>query len=97
INAVGFDLYTELLEEAIREIQGKPPTPEESRREPEIKVPYPAFLADEYVPDVHQRLSLYRRFSSAENENSLDLLEQELRDRFGPMPLEAQNLVWLIR
>jgi transcription-repair coupling factor (superfamily II helicase) len=97
IAAVGFDLYTELLEEAIREIQGKTPAPEQSRREPEIKVPYPAFLADTYVPDVHQRLSLYRRCSAAENEATLDLLEQELRDRFGPLPPEAQSLLWLIR
>ncbi len=97
IAAVGFDLYTELLDEAIREIQGKAPAPEESRREPEIKVPHPAFLADQYVPDVHQRLSLYRRFSAAENEAALDVLEQELRDRFGPLPPEAQNLLWLIR
>jgi transcription-repair coupling factor (superfamily II helicase) len=97
IAAVGFDLYTELLDEAIREIQGKPPSREDSRREPEIKVPHPAFLADTYVPDVHQRLSLYRRFSAAENEGVLDMLEQECRDRYGPLPVEGQNLIWLIR
>ena len=97
IAAVGFDLYTELLEEAIREIEGKPVNLEDSRREPEIKAPFPAFLADTYVPDVHQRLSLYRRFSSAHNEGEIDQLEEELRDRFGALPSEAQNLMWLIR
>jgi transcription-repair coupling factor (superfamily II helicase) len=97
IAAVGFDLYTELLEEAIREIEGTPASPEESAREPEIKVPFPAFLAEEFVPDVHQRLSLYRRFSAARDEAEIDRLEEELRDRFGQPPEEAQNLLWLIR
>ncbi|MGZ3688283.1 MAG: TRCF domain-containing protein, partial [Bdellovibrionota bacterium] len=97
INAVGFDLYTELLEEAIREIEGKPLSPEESAREPEIKAPFAAFLGEEYVPDVHQRLSLYRRFSAASQDEQIDRLEEELRDRFGALPLEAQNLMWLIR
>jgi transcription-repair coupling factor (superfamily II helicase) len=97
INAVGFDLYTELLEEAIREIQGKPQTFEESAREPEIKTPFPAFLSEEYVPDVHQRLSLYRRFSASAKDPEVDALEEEIQDRFGTPPIEAQNLLWLIR
>ena len=97
IATVGFDLYTELLEEAIRELQGKPLEPEESRREPEIRVPFAAFLGDQYVPDVHQRLSLYRRFSAATQEQEIQSLEEELKDRFGPLPPEAQNLMWLIR
>lgn len=97
IAAVGFDLYTELLDEAIREIEGKPRPPEDSRREPEIKAPFPAFLGEEYVPDVHQRLSLYRRFSAATSDGELTALEEELKDRFGALPEEAQNLLWLIR
>lgn len=97
IAAVGFDLYTELLEEAIRDIQGLPPISESSQREPEIKVPFPSYLAEEYVPDVHQRLSFYRRFSATSQESDIDLLEEELKDRFGSLPVEAQNLMWLIR
>ena len=96
IATVGFDLYTELLEEAIAELQGR--TIEESEsREPEIKTPFPAFLSEEYVPDIHQRLSLYRRCSAAKDEAEVDRLEEELADRFGPLPMEAQNLLWLIR
>lgn len=97
IAAVGFDLYTELLEEAIHELQGKPVSAEESRREPEIKAPFPAFLGENFVPDVHQRLSLYRRLSATQSDAEIDQLEEELRDRFGAPPPEAQNLVWLIR
>jgi transcription-repair coupling factor (superfamily II helicase) len=97
IAAVGFDLFTELLEEAIREIQGRPADVEDSRREPEIKGPFAAFLSEQYVPDVHQRLSLYRRLSASRTEAELLSIEEELRDRYGEIPEEAQNLMWLIR
>ncbi len=97
IAAVGFELYTELLEEAIHALQGKAPESGSQAQEPEIKVPYPAFLPDDYVPDVHQRLTFYRRLSGAPGESSLIELEQELRDRFGDLPAEGQNLIWLIR
>jgi transcription-repair coupling factor (superfamily II helicase) len=97
INAIGFDLYTELLEEAIRELQGKPLEPEESHREPEIKVPFSAFLPEDYVSDPHQRLGLYRRLSSANDEATIDEIEVELQDRFGKLPDTAKNLLWLIR
>ena len=70
---------------------------ESAAREPEIKAPFPAYLSEEYVPDVHQRLSMYRRFSAASTEEELNGLEQELRDRFGPLPAEALGLLWLIR
>ncbi|OFZ20101.1 MAG: transcription-repair coupling factor [Bdellovibrionales bacterium GWB1_55_8] len=96
IDAVGFELYTELLEEAIHDIQGRP-AEELLEREPEIKIPFPAFLDESYVPDVHQRLALYRRFSAARNDAEIDHLENELADRFGGLPAEAKNLLWLIR
>jgi len=97
IAAVGFDLYTELLEEAIRELQGQPQSEIEMQREPEIKVPFPCYLSEDYILDVHQRLSLYRRFSATTRDEEIDLLEEEMRDRFGNPPPEAQNLLWLIR
>ncbi len=97
IGAVGFDLYMELLDEAVREIQNQPPAPELNQKEPEIRTPFPAFFSDEFVPDVRQRLSLYRRFSSSRQESEIDFLEEEVRDRFGPLPMEAKNLIWIIR
>jgi transcription-repair coupling factor (superfamily II helicase) len=97
INAVGFDLYTELLEEAIRELEGKPLEAEDSHREPEIKVPFSAFLPEDYVADPQQRLGLYRRLSSASQEEQIDEIEVELQDRFGKLPEIAKNLLWLIR
>lgn len=97
IAAIGFDLYTELLEEAIRELQGKPLEAEDAHREPEIKVPFSAFLAEDYVSDPQQRLGLYRRLSGATKEEQIDEIELELQDRFGKLPETAKNLLWLIR
>jgi transcription-repair coupling factor (superfamily II helicase) len=97
IMAVGFDLYLSLLEEAIQEIRSSGGPPTEPEIEPEIKAPFPSFLPEDYVPDVHQRLSLYRRLSSAHSDADVDSLESELLDRFGPMPEPASSLLWLIR
>jgi transcription-repair coupling factor (superfamily II helicase) len=97
INAIGFDLYTEMLEEAVRELEGKPLEAEDSHREPEIKVPFSALLPEDYVQDPQQRLSLYRRLSGASHEEQIDAVEVELQDRFGKLPEAAKNLLWLIR
>lgn len=102
VAAVGFDLYTELLEEAIQEVRNeKSKTPKhhntEKTKEPEIKTPYSAFLDKSYIPDVRQRLSLYRKLSSSENEEELTELEAEITDRYGKLPKEAENLLWMIR
>jgi transcription-repair coupling factor (superfamily II helicase) len=97
IAAVGFDLYTELLEEAVLELQGKPRKVEDRKREPEIKVPFPAFLPEEFVPDLQQRLSLYRKLSAVETLTELERLEDEIHDRYGELPEQAHNLLWILR
>jgi transcription-repair coupling factor (superfamily II helicase) len=98
IQAVGFDLYLELLEEAVQEVRAEGPSDKPSQsKDPEIKAPFPAFLSEDYVPDVHQRLSLYRKLSSCSDDHQVDSLEEELRDRFGRLPSEAVSLLWLMR
>jgi len=99
IQAVGFDMYLSLLEEAIQEIRAEEQKAPQraAEREPEIKAPFSAFLSETFVPDVHQRLSLYRRLSSARGDEEIDLLEEELVDRFGALEPEASSLLWLIR
>lgn len=97
IAAVGFELYTELLEEAINEARGKPQKSAHDLREPEIKIPFSAYFSEEFIPDVHQRLSLYRRLSGSTKEGEISEIEMELTDRFGKPPPEAENLLWLIR
>ena len=89
IAEIGFDLYTQLLEEAVAEMKGEPPP---SQIEPEISLPFAALLPDDYVPDVHQRLVLYKRFSVAATEDELTDLRAELVDRYGDPPEEVDNL-----
>ena len=90
IQAVGLDLYVKLLEEAILELRGEP-----SREAPraalhlrvEMRIP-PA-----YVPETHQRLSIYKRVSQVRKEAEVDPLRAELRDRYGPPPPEVEGLL----
>jgi len=89
IAAIGFDLYTQLLEEAVREMRGEPPRTEV---EPDVNLPLAALIPDDYVPDVHQRLLFYKRFAVAANPDELSDLRAELVDRFGDAPDEVDNL-----
>jgi transcription-repair coupling factor (superfamily II helicase) len=83
IAAVGFDLYQELVSEAVRELSGEAP---EEATDPEIQVDVSAFIPEDYLPDAGQRLFFYRRLSRAETEVELDDLVAELEDRFGRSP-----------
>jgi len=95
IAAVGFDMYLELLEEAVKEARG---TYEQTKvKEPELKVPMSAYISESFIPDIQSRLSFYRKLSSATDETSLEKLEAELEDRFGKVPEETHNLLWLLR
>jgi transcription-repair coupling factor (superfamily II helicase) len=90
ITAVGFELYTEMMEEAIAELRGEERRPD---FEPELKLGIPAYIPDAYVPDENERLVLYRRFGRANTEQGLIDLRDEIRDRFGPVPTLVENLV----
>jgi transcription-repair coupling factor (superfamily II helicase) len=89
IAAIGFDLYAQMLEEAVSEMRGEPPRTE---IEPEVTLPLPALIPDDYVPDVHQRLMFYKRFSQASTPDELQDLRAELVDRFGEAPDEVDHL-----
>jgi transcription-repair coupling factor (superfamily II helicase) len=93
IEAVGFDLYAQMLEEAVAEMQGEPVR---TQIEPDVNLPLEALLPDDYVPDVQQRLVLYKRFASAQTEPELDDLRAELIDRFGDAPQEVDHLCQLM-
>jgi transcription-repair coupling factor (superfamily II helicase) len=90
IAAVGFELYTEMMEQAIAELRGEEWRPD---FEPELKLGIPAYIPDAYVPDENERLVLYRRFGRANTEQDLFDLRDEIRDRFGPVPTLVENLV----
>ena len=91
---VGFTLYTELLERAVRSIrQGKLPDADAvESRGAEVELNIPALIPDDYLPDVHTRLTLYKRISSARDVDELRELQVEMIDRFGLLPDPAKHL-----
>jgi transcription-repair coupling factor (superfamily II helicase) len=91
---VGYELYLQLLEEAIRHFKGEAP---EEAPEPEIRLPVAAYLPEDYVPDIQQRLALYRRLSGRLSPAMIDELEEEMLDRFGPIPVEGRELLRVVR
>jgi transcription-repair coupling factor (superfamily II helicase) len=95
LSDVGYELYLQLLEQAIREFKGE--TPEDLAPEPEIRLPVAAYLPEDYVPDIQQRLALYRRLSGRLTPEMADELEEELLDRFGPLPQESRDLLHVVR
>jgi transcription-repair coupling factor (superfamily II helicase) len=94
ICAVGFELYTELLEEAIHRLKGEERL---DQVEPEIKLRVPAFIPEEYVREPNQRLVIYKRLTQAGNDDDVTEVRDELADRFGPLPLAAEYLLAVMR
>jgi transcription-repair coupling factor (superfamily II helicase) len=99
IQEVGFALYMELLERAVKALQaGKSPELEKPLHHgPEIDLHLPSLLPEAYLPDVHARLVLYKRISSVQSVTELDDLQAETMDRFGPLPEPARNLFRIAR
>jgi len=94
IAAVGYDLYSKLLAEAVRELHGELTA---SAVEPVISVNVEGLLPEEYVPEVNQRLALYKRLAAADSEAAVSELHAELTDRFGPLPTVAGQLLDTVR
>ncbi|MDM8347824.1 transcription-repair coupling factor [Pseudomonas sp. sp1636] len=97
IQAVGFTLYMEMLERAVKAIRkGEQPNLEQPLGGgPEINLRVPALIPEDYLPDVHARLILYKRIASAADEDGLKELQVEMIDRFGLLPEPSKNLVRL--
>jgi transcription-repair coupling factor (superfamily II helicase) len=94
IHEIGFDLYIEMLEKAVAEMRGEEMTEE---IEPVIDLSISAFIPESYVEDVMVRMSFYRRISSFKADREIEGFVSELRDRFGPLPREVQNLLGIMR
>lgn len=90
IAAVGFDMYLQILEEAVRELKGEEVLVEV---EPEIDLPLPAYIPADYLGDINLRLVFYRRLSTGKTEEEIAELAEELKDRFGPLPSVLENLL----
>ncbi|PYM21323.1 MAG: transcription-repair coupling factor [Candidatus Rokuibacteriota bacterium] len=94
IAAVGYDLYSKLLAEAVQELKGDRTG---VAVEPVINVSVEGFLPEDYVPEVNQRLAFYKRLAGAAGDDELADLRAELADRFGPLPEPAEQLIDIVR
>ncbi|UCD85832.1 MAG: transcription-repair coupling factor [Deltaproteobacteria bacterium] len=94
IAAVGLELYTQLLERAIKKLRGEE-FPEDI--EPEINLSLPALLPDNYIPEASQRLLIYKRLASCTEEEGIGEVREELRDCYGPLPPRVKNLFEVMR
>ena len=101
IHAIGFDLYTRLLADAVAEIRaatGMGPDPLRERAEPLIDLGLPASIPDELVPHMPTRMSMYQRLAKASSVEEVDDLPREFEDRFGhQLPDELYNLLYSVR
>jgi len=94
IQGVGFDLYIRLVGEAVADFRGEA---EEKAAEMKIELPVNAHLPHDYVPGERLRLEAYRKLAAALTNGAIDEVQAELVDRYGELPLPAQNLVAVAR
>jgi transcription-repair coupling factor (superfamily II helicase) len=94
IGSVGYEMYLELLQEEVHRLKGEEVA--KPLEDVEINLPFPAMLPDSYVPDMKDRLALYRRLSSLRLEEQVDDAKKELEDRYGTLPAEATELLKVI-
>lgn len=95
IHTVGFSMYMDMLDRAVKAIkQGKQLNLEDPADDNiDINLRIPALIPDDYMPDIHSRLVMYKRLANANDDRALDELQVELIDRFGLLPDATKNLV----
>ncbi|MFQ5916398.1 MAG: TRCF domain-containing protein, partial [Candidatus Binatia bacterium] len=87
--AVGLELYTQMMEEAVLELKGEDVAP---KLEPEIRLGIPAYFPDDYIPNTNQRLFFYKRLAGLTSTQELGEIQEEIRDRYGPFPPAVEHL-----
>ncbi|MGI4861520.1 MAG: transcription-repair coupling factor [Janthinobacterium lividum] len=95
IQEIGFQLYTDMLNDAVKALKAgrEPDLTAPLAATTEINLHVPAILPSDYCPDVQERLSLYKRLANCESAGAIDTVHEELIDRFGKLPPQAQALV----
>jgi transcription-repair coupling factor (superfamily II helicase) len=93
IAAVGYDMFLQLMEEAVADMKGEPIL---QPLDPEINIQLSAYFSEAYVPDIDQRMFLYRRLARMSELQEIADMRAELTDRFGPLPEEATHLLFKI-
>jgi transcription-repair coupling factor (superfamily II helicase) len=95
IKEVGFELYQQMLEEAVAEVKGVDEI-HDTGWSPQISVGTTVMIPEGYVPDLHLRMALYRRLGEITELKEIDGFGAEMIDRFGPMPIEVQHLLKIV-
>ncbi|MGH9486376.1 MAG: transcription-repair coupling factor [Terriglobales bacterium] len=90
LDAVGFDLYVQMLEQTVRELKGEAV---EAATDVQLQLGLDIRIPPEYVPEENQRLRMYKRLAEAENDAARDDVVRELRDRYGAPPATVENLL----
>ncbi len=96
IKEVGFELYQQMLEEAVAELKGGDEFVGEGKWSPQIAIGTPVLIPEHYVSDLQLRLNLYRRLVDLKELSDIDAFGAELIDRFGPLPNEVDHLLKII-
>ncbi|MGC6548478.1 MAG: transcription-repair coupling factor [Rubripirellula sp.] len=93
IAAVGYEMYCQLLEDAVRQVQNLPP---KLTADVDIDLPVEAYLPEDYVPNLRHKIDLYRRIAKLEEASQIREIEEELKDRFGELPPPTQRMMELV-
>jgi len=102
IHAVGFELYTRLLATAVEDLRSQDSKESDQENFPppssvSIDLGMPTGISQDYIEDLPSRLDIYQKLIKCRTINETDFLEQELKDRFGPLPWQAINLIFTVR
>lgn len=90
IATIGYELYCQLLEDAVRQVQNLPP---KLSADVDIDLPVEAYLPEDYVPDLRHKIDLYRRMAKINGASDIEDVRAELRDRFGPIPDPTKRML----
>jgi transcription-repair coupling factor (superfamily II helicase) len=96
IKEVGFELYQQMLEEAVTSLKAGVTAPVADRWSPQITIGTPVMIPEDYVADLPVRLALYRRLAEIEDEREIQAFGAELVDRFGPLPQQVEHLLQIV-
>jgi transcription-repair coupling factor (superfamily II helicase) len=96
IKEVGFELYQQMLEEAVTSLKAGITAPVADKWSPQITIGTPVMIPEDYVADLPVRLALYRRLAEIEDEREIEAFGAELVDRFGPLPEEVEHLLQIV-
>ena len=94
IAAVGFEMYTKLLEEAVRELKGEVI---EEEVQTSMNLGVDIYIPHDYIGDENVRMMFYKKIAAATTDERLEAIRNEMRDRFGALPVNVENLLHFVR